>query len=98
MRGEAGPQEITVHGRPVAVVLSGADYDRVVEAGGSPPDFMRRAHLHVAHQRAIERPCWSIPIHRQPQPPLDLAAQRRGLDHFDTLAVSQDVHHQFVRL
>lgn len=27
---QSGPQEITVHGRPVAVVLSRTDYDRLV--------------------------------------------------------------------
>ena len=40
---QSGPQEITVHGRPVAVVLSRTDYDRLVETGESLPDFMRRS-------------------------------------------------------
>jgi len=40
-----GPQEITVHGRPAAVVVSKADYDRL--AGSKPGfvDFLRRSPL-----------------------------------------------------
>jgi len=40
-----GPQEITVHGRPVAVVLSRADYDRLTGSGESLVAFMRRSPL-----------------------------------------------------
>ena len=40
-----GPQEITVHGRPVAVVLSRADYDRLAGTGESLLAFMRRSPL-----------------------------------------------------
>jgi len=40
-----GPQEITVHGRPVAVVLSRADYDRLAGTGESLVTFMRRSPL-----------------------------------------------------
>lgn len=40
-----GPQEITVHGRSVAVVLSRADYDRLAGTGESLVDFMRRSPL-----------------------------------------------------
>lgn len=40
-----GPQEITVHGRPVAVVLSRADYDRLAGTGESLVAFMRRSPL-----------------------------------------------------
>ena len=41
----AGPQEITVHGRPVAVVLARADYDRLAGTGESLAAFMRRSPL-----------------------------------------------------
>ena len=40
-----GPQEITVHGRSVAVVLSRADYDRLAGTGESLVSFMRRSPL-----------------------------------------------------
>ncbi len=40
-----GPQEITVHGRPVAVVLSRADYDHLTGSGESLVEFMRRSPL-----------------------------------------------------
>ena len=41
----AGPQGITVHGRPVAVVLSRADYERLTGTGESLVAFMRRSPL-----------------------------------------------------
>ncbi|MFM1891847.1 MAG: hypothetical protein RLZ44_924 [Pseudomonadota bacterium] len=41
-----GPQEITLHGRPVAVVLSRADYDRLAGTGESLVEFMRRSPLY----------------------------------------------------
>jgi len=40
-----GPQEITVHGRPVAVVLSRAEYDRLAGTRESLVAFMRRSPL-----------------------------------------------------
>jgi len=40
-----GPQEITVHGRSVAVVLSRADYDRLAGTGESLVAFIRRSPL-----------------------------------------------------
>lgn len=40
-----GPQAITVQGRPVAVVLSPADYERLAGAGESLVEFMRRSPL-----------------------------------------------------
>ncbi len=40
-----GPQEITVHGRPVAIVLSRADYDKLAGTGESLVAFMRRSPL-----------------------------------------------------
>jgi len=41
----AGPQEITWHGRGVAVVLSKVDYERLTGAGQSLVEFMRRSPL-----------------------------------------------------
>jgi prevent-host-death family protein len=44
-----GPQRITVHGKPAAVLLSRADYDRL--AGGKPSfvEFIRRSPLKGAN-------------------------------------------------
>jgi prevent-host-death family protein len=50
-----GPQEITNHGRPVAVVLSRADYDRLAGTGQSLVDFMRRSPLYGEDDLIIER-------------------------------------------
>ena len=41
----AGPQEITWHGRGVAVVLSKAEYERLSGTGQSLIEFMRRSPL-----------------------------------------------------
>jgi prevent-host-death family protein len=43
--GSQGPQEITVHGRSVAVVLSRSDYDKLSATGESLVAFMRRSPL-----------------------------------------------------
>lgn len=40
-----GPQEITWHGRTVAVVLSKTEYERLSGAGQSLVEFMRRSPL-----------------------------------------------------
>ncbi len=40
-----GPQEITVHNRSVAVMLSRADYDRLAGTGESLVAFMRSSPL-----------------------------------------------------
>ncbi len=40
-----GPQEITLHGKPVAVVLSREQYDRLTGTGESLAAFMRRSPL-----------------------------------------------------
>lgn len=39
-----GPQEITLHGRPVAIVVSREEFDRLV-GGRSLVDFMQRSPL-----------------------------------------------------
>lgn len=46
-----GPQEITVHGRPAAVVLSKADYDRLAGAKPGLVEFLRRSPLRGAGVR-----------------------------------------------
>ncbi len=40
-----GPQEITLHGKPVAVVLSREQYEKLTGTGESLVDFMRRSPL-----------------------------------------------------
>ncbi|HET9300135.1 MAG TPA: type II toxin-antitoxin system Phd/YefM family antitoxin [Candidatus Polarisedimenticolaceae bacterium] len=46
---EEGPQEITVHGRPAAVLLSKEDYDRLVGPKPNLVDFLRASPLRGAH-------------------------------------------------
>jgi len=41
-----GPQQITLHGRAVAVVLSREEYDRLTGGEESLVDFMRRSPLY----------------------------------------------------
>ena len=41
-----GPQRVTVRGMPAAVVLSEAEYERLVGAGESLVQFMRRSPLY----------------------------------------------------
>jgi len=50
-----GPQEITLHGRPVAVLVSRAEYDRLAGTGVSLVDFMRRSPLHDQSDIEFER-------------------------------------------
>ncbi len=53
---QEGPQEITVHGKPVAVVLSREAFERL-SGGGAPSlvEFMRRSPLHGLDELALER-------------------------------------------
>lgn len=44
-RAETQPQDITVHGKSVAVVMSRETFDRLSQAQGSLVDFMRRSPL-----------------------------------------------------
>jgi antitoxin Phd len=41
-----GPQEITVHGEPAAVVISSDDYQQLKHPRGSFVEFMRRSPLY----------------------------------------------------
>jgi antitoxin Phd len=55
-----GPQEITVHGRAAAVVVSKADYDRLRAKKPSFVEFLRRSplaglELHVRRDRSPVR-------------------------------------------
>ena len=53
---EDGPQEITLIGKPVAVVLSPEAVERL-SGGGAPSlvEFMRRSPLHGLDELALER-------------------------------------------
>jgi len=42
---ESGPQEITLHGRPVAVVISRDLFEKLSGNGESLADFMRKSPL-----------------------------------------------------
>lgn len=50
-----GPQEITVHGRPVAVVVSRELFDRLSGNQDSLVDFMRQSPLYGMDDIQIER-------------------------------------------
>lgn len=52
---QEGPQEITHHGRSVAVLLSRDDYDRLTGNRESLAEFMRRSPLYGQDDLAIER-------------------------------------------
>ena len=51
----AGPQEITWHGRAVAVVLSKAEYERLSGAGESLLEFMRHSPLFASDDIDLTR-------------------------------------------
>lgn len=58
---EEGPQEITVHGKPAAVLISKADYDRLRGTKPSFIDFLRRSpltglELVIRRDRSVVRP------------------------------------------
>lgn len=50
-----GPQEITVHGRPVAVVVSSEMFARLSGNQSSLVEFMRRSPLHAQDEIVFER-------------------------------------------
>lgn len=52
---QEGPQEITVHGRPVAVVLSREMFDRLSGGDLSLVEFMQRSPLHGMEDIEFER-------------------------------------------
>lgn len=62
--GREGPQAITSHGQPVAVVLSRTEYDRLTGMHETLLDFMRRSLLHEAQE---------IDFPRDPSPTRDVS-------------------------
>ena len=50
-----GPQDITVHGRSVAVVVSRATFERLSGSGQSLVEFMRQSPLHGLEELDFER-------------------------------------------
>lgn len=54
-RAQDQPQEITLHGKSVAVVISRETFDRLSQSQGSLVDFMRRSPLYEADDIAFER-------------------------------------------
>lgn len=55
-RAEAeGPQDITLHGHSVAVMLSRAEFDRLAGTGESLVAFMRRSPLYGVDDVCIDR-------------------------------------------
>lgn len=49
------PQDITLHGKSVAVVVSRKTFDRLSQAQDSLVDFMRRSPLYAAEDIVFER-------------------------------------------
>lgn len=49
------PQDITWHGRSVAVLVSRQTFDQLAQAQGSLVDFMRKSPLYSADDVVLER-------------------------------------------
>lgn len=54
-RAQTQPQDITLHGKSVAVVISRETFDRLSQAQESLVDFMRRSPLFGADDITLER-------------------------------------------
>ncbi|MDP3030933.1 MAG: type II toxin-antitoxin system Phd/YefM family antitoxin [Rhodocyclaceae bacterium] len=54
-RAQIQPQDITLHGKSVAVVISRETFDRLSQAQDSLVDFMRRSPLYGADDIVCER-------------------------------------------
>lgn len=52
---DQGPQEITLHGRPVAVVLSREEFDRLSGGAASLVAFMQQSPLYGQDDVVFER-------------------------------------------
>lgn len=50
-----GPQEITLHGRPVAVLLSRLEFDKLSGRGQSFVEFMQSSPLYGLEELEFER-------------------------------------------
>ena len=53
--GESGPQDITLHGRSVAVVISRELFERLSGNAESLVDFMRNSPLHGHDEIVLDR-------------------------------------------
>jgi len=49
------PQQITLHGKPVVVVLSKESFDRLTSVRGSLLEFMQRSPLAAGDEVVLER-------------------------------------------
>ena len=59
------PQTITVHGKPVAVLLSQENYDKLTQSKENFVDFMRRSPLYALEDLELERdtsPCREVEL------------------------------------
>ncbi|GAB6050797.1 type II toxin-antitoxin system Phd/YefM family antitoxin [Hydrogenophilus islandicus] len=54
-RAQNQPQDITLHGKSVAVVISRETFDRLSQSQDSLVDFMRRSPLYGADDITFER-------------------------------------------
>ncbi|MFZ2853288.1 MAG: type II toxin-antitoxin system Phd/YefM family antitoxin [Rhodocyclaceae bacterium] len=54
-RAQQQPQDITLHGKSVAVVISRDTFDRLAQNQGSLVDFMRRSPLYGSEDIEFER-------------------------------------------
>ena len=54
-RAQVAPQGITLHGKPVAVVISQATFDTLSQANGSLLDFMQASPLAGSDEPLFER-------------------------------------------
>ncbi len=54
-RAQTQPQDITVHGKSVAVVVSREAFDRLSQTQDSLVDFMRRSPLYCVDDLEFER-------------------------------------------
>lgn len=54
-RAQTQPQDITLHGKSVAVVISREAFDRLSQTRDSLVDFMRRSPLYGVDDIALER-------------------------------------------
>lgn len=50
-----GPQDITHHGKSVAIVISREEFDRLSQAGESLAEFIRRSPLYELDELELER-------------------------------------------
>lgn len=54
-KAQEQPQQITVHGKSVAVVVSREDFDRLSQSQSSLVEFMRNSPLYAAEDLSFKR-------------------------------------------